>query len=61
MIDSVLEKGKEDAEVKSCTGKLNVCTLSSPRPSPLTTAFEPRRDNLIRYCKDDWGCEYRKA
>jgi hypothetical protein len=53
----VTVKGKEDSERNSEIVTFRAWTLSSPMPMPLTMALGPRRETLIMYCRDDWGCE----
>ena len=47
-------KGNEDSTRKSFGLTSKVRTLSSPTAKQLTTALEPRRPILRRYCRADW-------
>lgn len=48
-------KGKEAGDKNSRIGTSKLCTLcSSGSVKPTISAFEPKRDILMRYVSEDW-------
>jgi hypothetical protein len=57
LVTSVVEeRGREDPETKSLTGRSNDVVRSSPRANAKITALLPRRLIFSRYCIEDCEC-----